>query len=83
MKSYKILDNITDIKIIQAAQAKDLENHMMRTDHNEYRINLIEGVYEDLKSHLLKVSGAISLAKWVGGCLGFVYLISQLYDRFM
>lgn len=70
----KILEEIHEIKL-------DLAKHIMRSEMNEQRIETMEDVYSDLKDHLLKVSGAISAFKWVGGCLGFIYLLSQIYDR--
>lgn len=65
-KIDKITDSLSEIKIIQAAQATDLKYHIKRTD-------LLEQKLEPIEDHVSKMHGALKLIGIIallGGILG-------------
>ena len=72
-KLDKIAEDIGEMKVVQASQAKDLKYHIMRTDLSETRINTIEDRLMPLIKIKTKIEGTFQFLGVVGACCGFVF----------
>ncbi len=77
-KIDKIREVLTEIRITQVEQQKDLEKHIARSEANERRLDYIEMIYGELKEHLNKVEGGIIAAKWVGAAITVIWTVLKV-----
>lgn len=74
-----ISENISEIKIVQAEQAKDLKYHIKRTDLSEERLEKVEEQVIQLTTTKHKLDGAFKvigmIASFAAFCLGVAKLI--------
>ena len=60
-----IRDDITEIKIIQAGQAKDLTHHIKRTDQNEELIKSLKSEVHSLSQWKWTVAGGLAVLVFI------------------
>ena len=73
MKLDKVVEDQSQIKVIQAGQAADLKYHIARTELNEARIETVEDKLLPLVELKNKFDGAFLLIGKVGTGLGLIF----------
>ena len=78
-KLDRISDDLSEIKVTQAEQAKDLKYHIKRTDISEERLNKVEEEVIKLATTKHKFDGAFKvigmIASFAAFCIGVAKLI--------
>jgi hypothetical protein len=80
IKLEQIDSKLDEMKIVQAAQAKDIEHHIARTDLlQEYVINL-EKEITPIKDKYRELIGVAKFLGYVGGFLGVVATVLKIVE---
>lgn len=77
-KLDKISDDIAEIKVVQAGQAKDLKYHIKRSDLNENRIEVVEEKLLPLITAKNRLDGAFKVIGIIASILGFALTALKL-----
>ena len=72
-KLDKVIEDQSQIKVIQASQAADLKHHIARTDASEHRIQTVEDKLLPLIEIKHKFDGAFKLIGMCGTGLGLIF----------
>lgn len=75
MKLDKANAKLTDISIIQSSQAKDLENHIKRTDLLEDMVKPVHSLYQQIKG----VIKFLAILTSLGGLYWVFDLLSKIF----
>lgn len=78
-KLDKISEDIAEIKIVQAEQAKDLKYHIRRTDLSEDRLEHIEAKILPILETKHKLDGAFKLIGIVASIVAFIVSVLQIF----
>jgi hypothetical protein len=82
-KLDQIAEDISEMKVTQAKQAKDLEYHILRTDLAEERLDLLQEQLEPLKTFKNRLEGGFKVvgmvASGLGLLFGFIKVLAALF----
>ena len=71
--------DLTQIKIVQAEQAKDITHHIKRSDLLEAWVQDIQNDVKPLETHVAYVRGGLKLLGLVGLLVGIVAGLAKLF----
>jgi hypothetical protein len=77
-KLDKISDDLAEIKVVQAEQAKDLKYHIKRTDLAEERISTVEEKIFPLIEQKNRLDGAFKVIGIIASIATFVLGVAKL-----
>ena len=85
-KLDKILDDLTEIKLVQAENTLVLKEHARRSGASESRISIVEALAEKtyalLNKHLAFLQGAIWLLSGLAAIIGVIFAGIAVYFKY-
>ena len=82
-KLDKVSEDISEIKIIQAAQASDLKHHIYRTDLAEEHLRRLEADFKPIQKHVTMINGGLKFLGAITAAasliVGFAKIILELF----
>lgn len=77
-KLDKVLEDVSEIRVVQAEQAKDLKYHIKRSDLNEHRIEMVEEKLLPLIAIKNRFDGAFKVVGILSTIVGFAIGIAKI-----
>jgi len=81
-KLDKVSTDITDIKVVQSAQASDLKHHIFRTDLAERHITALEAGIKPIEKHVSQLNGVLKLLGIIGIFAGIAKAGIEIFRMF-